>query len=206
MTKPSAASAAVAGMLGTTTPENGKILFFAYGANMHPEQIAARCLGAKCLGPAHLADHRLAFFGTSLVWDGALETVVPSPGRAVWGVLYALSHLDADSLDAWQDARFNGTGTYFHSPVTVTDASGAPREALLYKKDMLGAPRKPSMEYLRHIARGAELRGLPPQYVAALRETPARKAAYPVPVARPGRGGVVRATTCADCGSLIEKD
>lgn len=182
----------------------GMILYFAYGSNMNPAQIRMRCLGAEMLTVARLVDHRLAFFGFSSVWDGALETVVPTPGRDVWGALYALSPLDADSLDAWQDARFSGTGTYFHYPVTVLDVSGRPHEALLYKKDMLGAPGKPSLEYLEHIARGAEARGLPPRYVAYLRTLAARKAAYPVPISRPGEGGGgLRSTTCADCGSLL---
>jgi hypothetical protein len=183
-----------------------KILYFAYGANMHPEQIKMRCLGPEMLSVARLADYRLAFFGTSLVWDGGLETIVPSPGKEVWGVLYALFPLDADSLDAWQDARFDGTGAYFHSPVTVTDSAGVSHEALLYKKDLLGEPRKPSREYLEHIARGAELRGLPEQYVTRLRDIPTKKARYPVPVMRQDAVGQLRSTTCADCGSLIATD
>lgn len=200
------ATADATGMRQPPARKNGKILFFAYGSNMHPDQIAARCLGAAFLGPARLDGYRLAFFGQSFVWDGGLETVAPAPGWELWGVLYALSHLDADSLDAWQDARFNGTGTYFHFPVTVTDLAGASHEALLYKKDMLGPPRKPSSAYLEHIAQGAEARGLPPAYVAALRALPAKKAAYPVPIACREGGGVLRATTCADCGSLLETD
>jgi gamma-glutamylcyclotransferase len=181
----------------------GKILYFAYGANMHPTQIQARCLGAKLLATAKLADHQLAFFGDSFVWDGALETVVPSPGREVWGVIYALSPLDADSLDAWQDARFNGTGAYFHCPVTVRDTRGAWSEVLLYKKDLLGAPRKPSQAYLDHIVQAAVARGLPPAYIEGLRAVAAKKAAYPVPVLRRNQAGSLRSTTCAECGSLV---
>ena len=181
-----------------------RLLYFAYGSNMNPVQIKARCLGAEVLAVARLVDHRLAFFGTSMVWDGALETVVPAPGRDVWGVLYALSPLDADSLDAWQDARFDGTGAYFHYPSVVIDVLGQRHDVLLYKKDLLGAPQKPSCEYLEHIARGAEARGLPPQYVAHLRGLAAKKAAYPVPIPCGGEGGALRSTTCADCGSLID--
>lgn len=183
----------------------GKILYFAYGSNMNPGQIKTRCLSPEVRTVARLIDHRLAFFGTSTVWDGALETVVPSPGRDVWGVLYALSALDADSLDAWQDARFDGTGAYFHSPVTVIDVQGERHEALLYKKDMLGAPRKPSHEYLDHIVRGAMARGLPPRYVEYLGALAAKKATYPVPIPRRGEGGVLRSTTCVDCGSLLDQ-
>ncbi len=187
--------------LETTFQPIGKVLVFAYGANMHPSQIAARCIGADVIAPACLADHRVAFFGSSPIWDGALETVVPEPGRDVWGVVYALSHLDADSLDAWQDARFDGTGTYFHYPTSVVDALGGVREVLLYKKDMLGAPGRPSCEYLDFIVQGAVLRGLPPDYVAQLRGIDAAKASYPVPV--PRRGDGLRSTTCVDCGSLV---
>ena len=87
--------------------------------------------------------------------------------------------------------------------MTVIDALGQSLEVLLYKKDMLGAPQKPSLEYLNHIARGAEARGLPPGYVDALRSLSAKKAAYPVPIPRRGEGGDLRATTCLDCTSLV---
>lgn len=183
-----------------------RLLYFAYGSNMNPQQIKTRCLGAEVLAVARLVDHRLAFFGSSTVWDGALETVVPAPGRDVWGVLYALSPLDADSLDAWQDARFDGTGAYFHFPVVVVDVLGQCHEALLYKKDLLGRPQKPSREYLEHIARGAETRGLPPEYIDNLRGLAAQKASYPVPIPQRWDGDVPRGTTCGDCGSLPDAD
>lgn len=128
--------------------------------------------------------------------------MVPAPGETVRGVVYSLSRGDADSLDTWQDARFDGTGACFHSPVTVIDPCGARHEALLYKKDMLGAPRKPSTPYLEHLVRGARARGLPQEYVAALRETASKKAGYPVPVLARGRQGVLRGDSCADCGGL----
>ena len=185
-------------------PAAGKIVYFAYGSNMNPEQVRQRCTGATVLGPARLPNHALGFFGINRRWDGGMETVIPSPGHVLWGVLYALGHTDADSLDAWQGVRLNGTGEYFHSPATVFDARGTGRYAVLYKKDLLGDPVPPSREYLRFIIDGARNQGLPESYIEELSALPRAPARFVVP-RRPAEGmeGVL-STSCPDCTSLID--
>ncbi|OIO02582.1 MAG: hypothetical protein AUJ49_05915 [Desulfovibrionaceae bacterium CG1_02_65_16] len=172
---------------------------FAYGANMHPAQIAERCSRPVVLGPARLPGHVLGFFGHSHVWDGGHATAVPVPGQDLWGVLYELSYMDAQRLDAWQDARLDGAGSYFHYPARVFCSDGGGHVALLYKKDVLGPPTTPSREYLARIIEGAAARGLPEAYVAVLRNMAAKPAGYAVP----DRGGALRelniVTSCAQC-------
>lgn len=187
----------------TTTGRAGKLLYFCYGADMLESRIRSRCASPNVVAVARLADHRLGFYGYSPVWDGGLETVEPAPGREVWGVVYALGVTDADSLDTWQGVRLNGTGSYFHYPAEVTDDQGTAYEVLVYKKDLLGEPTRPSRPYLDVIVAAARQRGLPPKAIAALLALPARTAAYPVPrygLAR--REGVLPGETCAGCGSL----
>jgi hypothetical protein len=189
--------------LGAQAQRGSKVLYFAYGSNLNPQQVQARCATAAVVATARLDHHRVGFFGDSIIWDGALETVIPAPGQAVWGVVYALSAPALDSFDAWQDARFNGTGSYFHYPARVIDTSGNGWDVLLYKKDSLGPAKKPSQGYLDHIVRGATARGLPPGYIAALRAMATKKATYPVPVPRHGlpRAG---ADTCDACGEVAQ--
>jgi hypothetical protein len=173
-------------------------LYFAYGSNMNLDQMRALCSKPVFVGVARLADHRLAFYGYSRTWDGGLETVVPAPGHEVWGVLFALGNTDWERLDSSQDARMDGSGMYFHSPVTVTDLESREHSARLYKKDAQGEPRNPSQEYLEHIVRGATANGLPPSYIEVLRAIGSSKASYKVP--RPN-ADIAKAVggSCTDC-------
>jgi len=156
-------------------------LFFLYGTNLNPAQVARRCDKKERGTVARLADQRLAFFGHSTLWDGGYETVIPHPGDEVWGALYRLSFADAERFDAWQDARSDGCGSYFLYPVKVVDSEGRPQDALVYKKDFCGAPGLPSDAQMRFIVQGASLQGLPGAYIERLTGLETRKAGYPVP-------------------------
>ena len=68
--------------------------YFAYGSNMNLQQIRSRCSRPVALAVARLANHRLAFYGHTNIWDGAMETVEPEPCHEVWGVIFRLSRLD----------------------------------------------------------------------------------------------------------------
>lgn len=183
-----------------------KIRYFAYGPNMHAGRMRERCTRPVVLGPARLPGHALAFFGHTWLWDGGMETVVRAPGHDLWGVLYELGPTDADSLDAWQDIRLNGTGSYFHCPVSVAAPGGGRCDAVLYKKDILGAPKPPSREFLAYIIEGARERGLPETYLAELAALPAAPASYAVPRRRDEDREAVRSTSCPDCTSLVDED
>lgn len=161
--------------------KNAHQVYFLYGSNAHPKQIAARCGRAERLGAARLADHRLAFFGHSGVWDSGEETVTESPGDEVWGVLCRLLTADADELDAWQGVRADGSGPYFLSPVTVRTADGADIAALVYRKDFCGEPALPSQELLNYLVEGAVTQALPIAFVERLRGLTSQAARYPVP-------------------------
>ena len=172
--------------------ESAELYNFAYGSNMNSEQVRARCTNAKLVAVAKLPDHQLGFFGYSAVWDGAEESVVPAPGQDVWGVIYELSPSDKEQLDDAQDALFDGSGAYFHSPAKVTDQQGKVYSVLLYKKAKLGNPEKPSEEYLNFIVQGAVERGLPSAYVDQLRGMESTKAKFVVP-----RAKKVRSRSCS---------
>ncbi len=174
-------------------------LYFAYGSNMNPGQLRSRGVRPLKATLAKLPDHEVAFFGHSRMWDGAMETVVPSPGRNVWGVIYELSLTSGDTLDGWQDAREDGTGAYFHCPMEVIDNEGNSHTVLLYKKDILGVPLKPSTEYLEYIIEGAVQLGLPLDYIARLQGIESKKAEFPVPVKSRFNLGLLTAADCSKC-------
>lgn len=174
-------------------------VYFLYGSNMNPEQIASRCGAAEPLGAARLADFRLAFFGRSAVWDGAEEAAVPQEGDEVWGALYRLTFEQADRLDEWQGVRPDGCGPYFLFPVDAVDLHGHSHAALLYRKDFCGEPGLPSDAQLDYIVAGAVAQGLPDAYVERLRSLPARKASYAVPRKDTPRRGLL-SIRCSGCG------
>jgi hypothetical protein len=187
------------------TPEylggnSDELYHFAYGSNMNPEQLAAHGVKPKVVAVAKLSGHQLVFFGHSVIWDGAEETLILVSGHDVWGVVYELSSADRDRLDDWQDARLDGSGSHFHSPSTVTGVSGNTYKVLLYKKDAQGEPRKPSQEYLNFIVNGAVARDLPAAYIEKLRAMESRKAGFVVPRPRKSVRELVPAGDCSGCG------
>lgn len=177
--------------------------YFAYGANMNAAQIGARCVRPVVVGIAKLPHYCLAFFGYSKIWDGAVETVVPAVNQEVWGVIYELTVADWERLDACQDVRLDGTGTYFHFPDRVTDTAGNTHHVLLYKKDILKEQQLPSRQYLDFIIQGALARGLPADYIEALRRLESRPSTYEVP--RSGKSGpeLRLESSCARCEDLL---
>lgn len=78
------------------------IRYFAYGSNLSRAQMADRCPTARLLGPAVLADHRLAFTHRSERWRGGVADVVADPGGRVWGLVYELRPDDLTALDAYE--------------------------------------------------------------------------------------------------------
>ena len=179
-------------------------LHFAYGVDMNPDQIRSCCSDPEVVAVACLKDYEVGFFGYSRTWDGGIESIVPALGSEVWGVVYRLSFADGESLDKEQDVRIDGTGLYFHYPVTVMDVSCKSYDVLLYKKDELGPPTLPSREYLSRILDGAAVRGLPDSYIEHLWNSKARLASYLVPRGQGFRSELLRNTACSGCGDLRE--
>jgi hypothetical protein len=179
----------------------GKNLLFAYGANMNPAQLKERCSHPLRVTAAFLQDYRIGFYGHSKMWDGAIETAIETKGSRLWGVLFSLSNRDWDQLDSWQDARFDGTGKYFHYPVSVCDMQGKCYQARLYKKDLLGATCPPSTQYMQHIIDGARQNQLPPAYVESLLAIPTTPAHYAVPMRTGSTPTVAAEASCEGCDS-----
>lgn len=156
-------------------------LYFAYGSNLNLEQMNQKCTKPRVLGIARLPYHKIGFYEHSVIWDGAVETVVPDTQSEVWGVLYQLESYAWDQLDNCEDVRLDGSGEYFHYPVEVLDEQNTVRDASMYKKARLGPAKQPSTEYLDIIIQGAKEQGLPEGYIATLQNIASKPASYAVP-------------------------
>ena len=151
------------------------MLYFAYGSNLDPDQMRARCPAHRLVGVAALRDHKLVFPFFSEKWGGGVASVQLSHGRDVWGVLHALSEEDLLSLDAHEG--FHGTGDARnryereHAWVELVrpEDGSVPRRvrAWIYLAHTAN-PTAPSRRYVDAILKGARAHHLPDDYIVAL--------------------------------------
>ncbi len=149
------------------------MIYFAYGSNMNPGEIARLCPEFKTLGVARLTDYRLCFPRYSRTRQCATAGLEPAAGEAVWGVLYEIAEADQPVLhynegyDPYGPAASNDR---LLRDVTVLRLGGSePIVAKAYFAIPDGTTARPSEPYLALLVDGAEYHGLPKAYVAALR-------------------------------------
>ena len=167
------------------------MLYFAYGSNLDPEQMRARCPSHHVIGLAALRDHRLAFPLFSPSWGGGVASLHLAHGETVWGMLYELTDSDLKSLDEAQG--FRGPGDQHNISdrdttsveLTRADDGSFPRRvrAAVYLPRPSN-PSPPSRRYLDVLVRGATHHRLPEEYVAKLAATPVAAEVQPEPEAR----------------------
>jgi len=151
------------------------MIYFAYGSNMNPGQMADRCPGHRSLGAARLADHRLAFPRFSRTWGCASASIVPSHGNVVFGALYDVPEDDISVLHYQEgydpDGPADGNRHDFRA-VTVRRLGAAgtePVTAMTYVAVPDGTNALPSATYIETIVDGARYHNLPRAYIALLR-------------------------------------
>ena len=142
-------------------------LYAAYGSNLDPAQMIERCPHSPVYGSGWLEGWRLTFGGEDLGWEGALATLVQSPGEHVFVGLYDMTDEDAKNLDAWEGAD---NGLYRKLRVRVHLLEGDKLVWIYVLNGYEGG--LPSARYLGVLAQAAENAGAPADYVAELRSRP----------------------------------
>jgi hypothetical protein len=144
-------------------------LYAAFGSNMDPSRMSARCPHSPLRSTGWLIGWRLTFGGEDHGWDGALATIVQDPLEQVFVAIYDVTDEDVAHLDALESAD---TGLYRKTKVRVSTMLG---EALAWTY-VLDAYEGglPSASYLGILADAAEAADAPADYVAALRARPCR--------------------------------
>lgn len=145
-------------------------LYAAYGSNMDPQQMKERAPHSPMAGTGWLVDWRLTFGGEDYAWEGALSTVVESPGSQVFVVIYDVPEQDAAQLDRWEGGEL---GLHKKLRLRVQTMEGSVL-AWIYVLDAYEGG-SPSARYLGVIADAAEAAGAPADYVTDLRSRPSRK-------------------------------
>lgn len=147
-----------------------RLVYFAYGANVHPAWLRRRIPGAILLGPAGLPGHQLVFRKRGR--DGAARSDAcpsDSSGAVLPGALYGLRERDMQRLGA------AGAG-YLARRVRV-ESAGGPQEAIAWvaAPDEVGDGLLPWDWYVALIRAGAELLGFPAAYRSWLASVPTAK-------------------------------
>lgn len=141
------------------------MLYAAYGSNLDPQQMAARCPHSPLRGTGWLAGWRITFGGEG--WDGSLPTVVEDASSQVFVALYDVTDADEADLDLWESA---GTGLYRKLRIRVATLDGEPPAWVYVLDDFEGGT--PSARTLGLLADAAEAAGAPADYLTELRSRP----------------------------------
>jgi gamma-glutamylcyclotransferase len=157
-----------------SSPPHVNTLYFAYGSNLRTAQMQRLCPGHRFLGPARLADYRLAFTLPDEEWQGGVADVLPTPGEHVWGALYDLTSSGLAALDAYEGYDPHGPlkeNAYLRRTVTVSTNDGHTHgHVWCYFVRQPHSHVPPSDFYRRALRAGAQERGLPLPYIEALQE------------------------------------
>ncbi len=142
-------------------------MYAAYGSNLDPAQMKERAPRAPVIGTGWIHGWRLTFGGEDVGWEGALASIVESPGSRVYVMLYDIDRRDLRQLDVWEGTD---AGLYTRIRVRVSTLDG---EALAWTY-VLDAYEGglPSKRYVSIMADAAERAGAPADYVAYLRSRP----------------------------------
>lgn len=121
-------------------------LYFAYGMNTNPEEMAYRCPTAVALGRAILPGYRFAF--------NSFATIIPDPNGQVEGVLWTITDHDEASLDILE-----GYPTFYRKK-NVKVEQGVDHIAMTYIMNGDRETRGPSKGYYSMVSEGYEHFGL----------------------------------------------
>jgi gamma-glutamylcyclotransferase (GGCT)/AIG2-like uncharacterized protein YtfP len=142
-------------------------VYLAYGSNMDPEQMRARCPDAPLLGPARIPGRRLAFTRMSVrTFPGSgVADLVPDAGLTAWGALYRVTDDDLRTLDDYEGAG----SAYRRVTIAVRPTEDSDMAAVTY---VVARPSPseipPSPAYLERMLAGAHHCRLPAAYLAFL--------------------------------------
>jgi len=125
-------------------------LYFAYGMNTNPTEMALRCPGAIALGRAVLPGYRFEF--------KSFATIVPSPKESVEGVLWTITEPDEWALDILE-----GYPEFYDKKTVSVEHKDQPYIAMTYIMNPREHGYGPSDGYYRMVSEGYQHFGLSQQ-------------------------------------------
>ena len=116
-------------------------LYFAYGSNLHKEQMQKRCPDSRPIAMATLKGFELVFRGVA--------DIVPKKGEFVAGALYEVSAKDKAALD-----RYEGYPTLYTRFTFPVKVKGLPHTHAFVYIMTGGVLRPPTVHYWNTIRQG----------------------------------------------------
>jgi gamma-glutamylcyclotransferase (GGCT)/AIG2-like uncharacterized protein YtfP len=141
--------------------------YAAYGSNLDPARMRAYCPHSPMMGTGWLEGWRLTFAEADMGYEGAVTTIVESPGDRVFVALYDVNPGDAENLDQVEGVT---SGIYRKLHVRVATLDGDVTGWVFVFNGYEGG--LPTQWYLTEIANAAEKAGAPVDYVESLRDRP----------------------------------
>jgi gamma-glutamylcyclotransferase (GGCT)/AIG2-like uncharacterized protein YtfP len=142
--------------------------YFAYGSNLNLKWMKKRCPETVLVGPAALADYKLAFRYKSTSWPGGgAADIIYCPGQVVWGGLYLSNQQDFASLGKYEDVADGG---YERIEVQVKLEEQLINAISYQVSDKLPEDLRPRPEYLQLMVEGAKQIPLPEDYIQKMAE------------------------------------
>lgn len=137
-------------------------LYFAYGSNLHREQMKERCPDSQIFTKAILQDYKLVFpIKAGERWDfGGAAGIEPEQGQQVEGFLYRMTAECFSKMDYFEGIHENH---YHRELLSVRTEQGA-MDVYTYICNGDGAYHTPSLKYMNAICKGAEQAGLSQSY------------------------------------------
>jgi gamma-glutamylcyclotransferase len=133
--------------------------YFAYGSNMHPDQMARHVPDASVVGIGRLDGFGLAFSLYSSGWEGGVANLEPNDAAHVWGVVWQMTEDGIAALD-----RYEGHPTFYRrQEVSVTTPDGEALSAWTYRVAHQQGFVRPTDAYLHAMESAVRLQGLPPE-------------------------------------------
>ncbi len=151
--------------------------YFAFGSNLDPDQMRARCPGHRVVGMAVLRDHRLVFPLYSETWGGGVASVQLAHTQSVWGIVYDVDEADLANLDRHEGFRGPGDQHNVYDREQVYVELTRPDDGTFQRRLRAAIylarpsnPSPPSRRYLDAILKGARAHRLPDEYLHALEQ------------------------------------
>lgn len=116
--------------------------YFAYGSNLHREQMSRRCPAAEAIGRLRLRDWQVIFRGVA--------DCVPSPGAVAYGAIWQITAACEVALDRYEGVE---RGLYRKEYVPIATGGGGFEDVLIYTMNSTGV-FPPSAYYLQVIRQG----------------------------------------------------
>jgi AIG2-like family len=153
-----------------------EVIYFAYGSNMDPAQMRARCPGSRARGAGYLAGHRLHFPRWSPRRRHAVASIEAHHQGGVWGVVYDMTPVDWTKLHPFEghiaEGHVENGYDLIRVEVSIETATISARTYIAVPDPGRPDAGMTSVRYRQQLINGAIAHRLPADYLAMLRKVP----------------------------------